>query len=181
MAASFREKKGIPYALEALARVCRDHPAVRLRLIGDGPLRSEIEQRIARPDLAGRVDLLGYQPYPVYRSELARAHFLMAPSVTARDGDTEGGAPVCLLEAQASGLPIVATTHCDIPEVTRPEESAFLAPERDVDALAAQLDRLLRSPERWGAMGRSGRAHVEEQFNIRSQIEKMNLLYSELY
>jgi colanic acid/amylovoran biosynthesis glycosyltransferase len=180
IAASFREKKGIPFALEALARVAREHPRVRLRLIGGGPMQREIEERIARPDLAGRVDLLGYQPYPVYRAELARAHFLMAPSVTARDGDAEGGAPVCLLEAQAAGLPIIATTHCDIPEVTRPEESALLAPERDVTALAACLDRLLRSPERWGAMGRAGRAHVEKQFNIRTQVERMNGLYSEL-
>jgi colanic acid/amylovoran biosynthesis glycosyltransferase len=180
IAASFREKKGIPYALEALARVAPKFPGLRLRIIGDGPLRPEIEARAARPDLAGRVALLGYQPYPAYREELARAHFLMAPSVTARDGDTEGGAPVCLIEAQASGLPIVATTHCDIPEVTRPGESALLAPERDSAALADRLEELLRHPERWPEMGRAGRAHVEAEFNIKTQIDRMNEIYQDL-
>jgi len=180
IAASFREKKGIEYALEAVARIHPGWPGLRLRIVGDGPLRSHIERRISRPDLEGRVTLLGYQGFPAYIEELERADFLLAPSVTAADGDTEGGAPVCLLEAQAAGLPILATTHCDIPEVTVPEGSAFLSPERDVDALAANLERLLMSPQRWPEMGRKGRAHVESQFNIRRQAERMADLYDEL-
>ena len=180
IAASFREKKGIPYALEALARIAPAWPGLRLRIIGDGPMHREIEERIGRPDLAGRVELLGYQPYPIYREELARAHFLLAPSVTATDGDTEGGAPVCLLEAQASGLPVVATTHADIPEVTRPGESALLAPERDAAALAERMRELLEHPERWPQMGRAGRRHIEAEFNIRTQVGRMNGIYREL-
>jgi len=180
IAASFREKKGIIYGLEAVARVAREFPRLRLRIIGDGPLRSEIERRAAQADLAGRVDLLGYLAYPQYRLELARAHFFLAPSCTARDGDAEGGAPVCLLEAQASGLPVVSTTHCDIPEVTRPGESALLAPERDANALASLLQQLLRQPERWRAMGEAGRRHVEAEFDIRRQVERMGEVYREL-
>lgn len=180
MAASFREKKGIPYALEALGRVADAHPRLRLRIIGDGPQRPRIEDQIRRLGISARVDLLGYQPYDVYRQEMARAHLLLAPSVTARDGDTEGGAPVCLLEAQAAGLPILATTHCDIPEVTRPGVSALLAPERDAAALADLLDGLMRTPGRWPEMGRAGRAHVEAEFNIRIQVDRMAELYEEL-
>ena len=155
-------------------------PQLRLRVVGDGPLRPQIEQRIARADLAGHVDLLGYLPYPAYREELARAHFLLAPSCTARDGDTEGGAPVCLLEAQASGLPVVATTHCDIPAVTLPGKSALLAPERDAVALARCLEELLLHPERWGEMGRAGRGHIEAEFDIRRQVQRMGEVYREL-
>jgi colanic acid/amylovoran biosynthesis glycosyltransferase len=177
IAASFREKKGIVYALEALARVAPQRPNLKLRIIGDGPLRPEIEHRSMQPDLAGRVDLLGYRDFPAYLEELATAHFLMAPSVTAADGDTEGGAPVCLLDAQASGLPILATTHCDIPEVTVPGRSALLAPERDAAALAENLERLLSHPEKWPAMGRAGRAHVEAEFDVRRQGERMGELY----
>lgn len=177
---SFREKKGILYGLEAFAQIAREHPQARLRVIGDGPLRPQIEDRVRRDDLQGRVDLLGYRPYPEYLEELSRAHFLLAPSVTARDGDSEGGAPVCLLEAQAMGAPVVATTHCDIPEVTRPDESALLAPERDVPELARQLDTLLRDPSRWPAMGRAGRAHIEAEFDIRTQVRKMEAVYREL-
>lgn len=180
IAASFREKKGILYALEAMARVLPRHPRLRLRIIGDGPLRPQIEARAGQPDLLGRVALLGSLPYPAYRAELAASHFLMAPSVTAADGDTEGGAPVCLLEAQACGLPVVATTHCDIPEVTQPGRSALLAPERDPAALAEKLDELLQHPERWPEMGAAGRAHVEAEFNIRTQVSRMNEVYWEM-
>ncbi len=180
IAASFREKKGIPYALEALAEIASTHPRVRLRVIGDGPERPRIEELARSASLRDRVDLLGYQSPDVYRQELARAHFFVAPSVTARDGDAEGGAPVCLLEAQAVGLPILATTHCDIPEVTRAGESALLAPERDARALAAKMDQLLRTPEQWAAMGRAGRAHIEAEFDIRTQVERMNDIYREL-
>lgn len=180
IAASFREKKGIEYALEALARVAGRHPRARLRIIGDGPLRPMIEERATARDLRGRIDLLGYQPYPVYLEEMRRAHFLLAPSVTATDGDTEGGAPVCILEAQASGLPVVGTTHCDIPNVTRPGRSALLAPERDAEGLAARLDELLSHPERWAAMGRSGRELIESEFDIVKQVDAMNEVYREL-
>lgn len=180
IAASFRQKKGIIYALEAVARLAPKHPRLRLRIVGDGPLHAEILARTQAPDLAGRVALLGYQPYEVYKRELTRAHFLMAPSITADDGDTEGGAPVCLLEAQATGLPVVASTHCDIPEVTRPGHSALLAPERDVGSLAACLDDLLSHPQRWPEMGRAGRAYMEAEFDIDRQVVRMNEVYREL-
>lgn len=179
IAASFREKKGIPYALEAVARAAKRFDGLRLRVIGDGPMRREIEGRIARADLAGRVDLLGYRPFPEYLLELQRAQFLMAPSVTARDGDSEGGAPVCILEAQAAGMPVIASEHCDIPEATVPGGSALLSPERDVAALAANLERLLERPEEWEAMGRAGRAHMESQFDVRRQGARMADLYDE--
>jgi colanic acid/amylovoran biosynthesis glycosyltransferase len=180
IAAAYREKKGILYALDAMARVAPKHPRLRLRIIGDGPQRAEILARTQAQDLAGRVTLLGYEPYSVYKEELKRAHFLMAPSVTAADGDTEGGAPVCLLEAQASGLPVVASTHCDIPEVTRPGLSAFLAPERDTGALADCLEQLLSQPERWPEMGRAGRAYMEAEFDIDRQVARTNDIYREI-
>ncbi|MEZ4648466.1 MAG: glycosyltransferase [Candidatus Eisenbacteria bacterium] len=180
IAASFREKKGIRYALDALALLRDTHPRLRLRVIGDGPLRSEIEAQIAATGIADRVDLLGYQPYPVFREELSRAHFLLAPSVVANDGDSEGGAPVCLLDAQASGLPIVASTHCDIPEITLPDRSALLAPERDARRLADRIDELLSRPESWSEMGRAGRSHVEAEFDITRQVGRMAEVYDEL-
>jgi colanic acid/amylovoran biosynthesis glycosyltransferase len=180
IAASLREKKGIPYALEAVARVAPRWPALRIRVVGDGPMRRKIEERIKRPDLTGKVELLGYRDFDFYVKELGRAHFLLSPSVTARDGDCEGGAPVCLIDAQAAGLPILATTHCDIPEVTVPNGSALLAAERDVEELAENLDVLLEKPDRWAEMGRVGRAHVESEFDIRKQTDRIAEIYDEI-
>jgi colanic acid/amylovoran biosynthesis glycosyltransferase len=180
IAASFREKKGIPYALEAVTRVASRWPGLVLRIIGDGPMRPEILARVSRGDLAGRVELLGSCDYAAYIEQLRGAHFLMAPSVTASDGDAEGGAPVCLLDAQAAGLPILSTTHCDIPEATVPGKSALLAPERDVDGMTGHLEHLLAHPEEWPAMGRAGRAHMEAEFDIRRQGERMAGIYDAL-
>ena len=140
---SFREKKGAPDAVAAFAQVVPAFPKAKLVMLGDGPGRGDVEAAIARGGCAASVELRGYVGYAEFVAELGAAHVLIAPSRTAGDGDTEGGAPVTVLEAQAAGLPVVSTTHCDIPEVTVPGESALLSPERDVPALAENLGRLL--------------------------------------
>ena len=104
---------------------------------------------------------VGFQPYSVFQKLLLEHHIFLSPSVTARDGDSEGGAPVSIIEAAATGMPVVASTHADIPEVVVDGESALLSPERDVDALAQNLERLVTEPHVWEPMGRRGRAHVQ--------------------
>jgi colanic acid/amylovoran biosynthesis glycosyltransferase len=178
--ASLREKKGLVYALEALARVRADHPEVALRVAGDGPERAAALEAIERLDLGDAVELLGAVSHEDFVKELEAADLFVQPSVTARDGDTEGGAPTTLLEAQACGLPILSTLHADIPNVVGHGESGLLAPERDAEALAGHLERLLEEPERWPAMGRAGRARVERFHDARQQIERLERLYLEL-
>ncbi|MGE5707882.1 MAG: glycosyltransferase [Bacteroidota bacterium] len=180
LAASFREKKGIPYALEALARIQGD---VEITLIGDANAQHQQEKRrilevIEKNRL--NVRLMGYQPYRVLFEECYRHHLFLSPSVTAKDGDTEGGAPVSLIEMSASGMPVVSTTHCDIPEVIKHGESGLLAPERDVEGLAKHLQTLIEHPERWEAMGRAGRAHVEKEYDARFQGQRLGAIYDAL-
>src|SRR5262249_18425314 len=113
MAASFREKKGHEYALRAFAAARKqitfgsERPGVELRLIGDGELRPKIEALIRDLRLGDSVRLLGAQPHAAFLEEAQRCHLFLAPSVTAADGDTEGGAPVGLIEAAAAGMPAV--------------------------------------------------------------------------
>lgn len=113
-----------------------------------------------------RVLLLGALPYHAYGEEADKAHILLAPSVTAANGDSEGGAPTVLLEMQARGLPILSTRHADIPEVVVDNVSGYLVPERDIEALSAKLVHLLAHPEQWDGIGEAGRAHVERQHDI---------------
>ncbi|MEB3328594.1 MAG: glycosyltransferase [Candidatus Sericytochromatia bacterium] len=168
VAASFREKKGLAYALEAFGRVAARRPGrLALTVIGDGPLRDGLRAIVAAHGVAQEVRWLGYQPHPVFLAEALDAHVLLAPSVVAVDGDTEGGAPVALLEAQATGLPVLATWHADVPEVTLPGKSAWLVPERSVDALEERLEWLLANPDAWAAMGQAGRSHVMAAFDSR--------------
>jgi colanic acid/amylovoran biosynthesis glycosyltransferase len=186
MSGSFREKKGFPYAIEALAQLRRSVP-LEITIIGDqhGEPRTirekeKILEAIERGELSGCTRMLGYQPYRTVMEEAQRHHIFLSPSVTAADGDTEGGAPVSLIEMSASGMMIVSTTHCDIPNVVLHGQTGLLAPERDVDALVEHLQWIVAHPERWLEMERAGREYMEKEFDARRQGERLATIYREL-
>ncbi|HET6462182.1 MAG TPA: glycosyltransferase, partial [Candidatus Krumholzibacteria bacterium] len=160
---------------------------LEITLIGDagGELQTAKEKQkilatIEREGLGNCTRLPGYQPYRVVMEEARRHHVFLSPSVTASDGDTEGGAPVSLIEMSASGMMIVSTRHCDIPGVILDGVSGLLAPERDVDALVERLHWIVAHPERWLEMQRAGRAHIEAEFDAKRQGERLGAIYHEL-
>jgi len=171
------EKKGHEYTLRAFARVRAQMRACELYLIGEGPLRPRLERLAAELGIAEAVRWLGALSRAAYREVAERCHILVQPSVTAANGDDEGGAPTVLLEMQASGMPIVATRHADIPHVVREGESARLVPERDVEALAEALRELMTHPEQWPRMAEAGRAFVAERHDIRREAPRLEELY----
>jgi colanic acid/amylovoran biosynthesis glycosyltransferase len=177
MGASFREKKGIRYALEAAAILRRHSMQFKLIIAGDGDMRPEIERKISDLDLRRHVELLGYVEPLAFRKLLARAHILILPSVTASDGDMEG-TPFVLMEALALGMPVVSTWHADIPEIVKDGHNGFLVPERDAYALAERLEHLLQHPETWEAIGKAGHQHISENFNAEQQFERLLQLYA---
>jgi len=178
--ASFREKKGLRYALEALARARAERPEIELRVGGDGPGRDEARALVGRLRLEHGVRFLGFLEHARMLEEMDAADLFLQPSVTAADGDSEGGAPTTLLEAQACGLPVVATRHADIPHVVPEGESGLLAEERDVEGLAAHLIELAKQPERWAAMGAAGREHVERFHDVGRETARLEDLYRAL-
>jgi colanic acid/amylovoran biosynthesis glycosyltransferase len=169
------EIKGLEYSIQAIAAVARQHASMRYDIVGEGPERSKLEALIRRLELEGVVRLLGAQPADVVQKLMAQTHLFVLPSVNLQ-GDEEG-TPVTLMEAQASGIPVVATRTGGIPEVVRDGESGFLVADRDAKALAARLSFLIEHPQEWPAMGRRGRGHVEQQYDIR----KLNQQLAELY
>ena len=179
MAASCKEKKGIIYAIKALA-LSQYASHLRLTVIGDGELRQSLEEQAHQLGVVDRVTFTGYLAYPDYLKTLVSADIFLSPSVTAIDGDSEGGAPVSLLEAQALGIPVLATYHADIPNVVAPN-SAFLVPERNPEALAEAIDRLAQSPDVcWKHMSCSGRQFVKDNHNLAIQIEALQDYYDRL-
>jgi colanic acid/amylovoran biosynthesis glycosyltransferase len=186
IAGSFREKKGIPYALEACAKV-KSRVPVQITLIGDaGPFDEKQEEKrrilqvIKDRELSGNVRMLGFQPHDVLIREAMEHHVFLSPSVTGTDGDTEGGAPVSIVEMLATGMPVVSTRHCDIPNVIPGDSIGLLADERDADGLADRLIWLIDHPECWEAMGLAARRRIEEQFNCTIQGQRLADLYGEL-
>ena len=97
--------------------------------------------------------------------------------IPTKDGATEAGAPVAILEAQATGLPVISSYHADIPGVVVDGKSALLAPERDVEILAKHLEYLVGHPDVWGAMGRAGREYMEQEYDVMVQVGKLEKIY----
>jgi len=183
LAASFREKKGIPYALEALGRLQHDVP-LEITLIGDADeeSRSQAEKRkilavIHKHNLISKMRMPGYQPHAILLEESYKHHVFLSPSITACDGDTEGGAPVSIIEMMAIGMPVVSTKHCDIQEVVNNGVTGLLAEERDVNGLVRHIKWLVDHPEQWSIMAEAGRKHVETEFNARIQGEHLKGIY----
>ncbi len=174
------EKKGLVYALMALKEIVSSFPNIVLRVVGDGDLRHELEAFIKEKNLGEYVEMLGFQSHEVVSQEMAQADIYIQPSVTAASGDTEGGAPTILLEAQAAGVPILATQHADIPEVVVDGDSGLLSPERDWQQFAANLVYLLEHQEKWKEFGKAGRSHVAAQYDIEKEVGKLENLYFQL-
>ncbi|NEO25169.1 glycosyltransferase, partial [Moorena sp. SIO4A5] len=167
IASSFTEKKGIPYALEALGQL-QHQVSLEVTIIGDAnsQARNQAQKKkilatIEKHNLQSKVRLLGYQPHKVLFEEAYKHHIFLSPSVTASDGDTEGGAPVSLIEMAATGMPIVSTKHCDIPEVIIDGVTGLLAEERDVEGLVTHLQHLVAHPKQWYDLVQAGRKHIE--------------------
>jgi colanic acid/amylovoran biosynthesis glycosyltransferase len=186
IAATFTEKKGIPFALEALARL-RDRLDFEITVIGDaqGHPENQVEKQrildvLSRTGLRNRVKLLGYQSHSKMIMEGYRHHLFLSPSVTAADGTTEGGAPVSLIEMAATGMPVISSRHCDIPNVIRDRETGWLADERDVPGLAACIEEMVLHPERWRPFLEAGRRHIETEFDARRQGARLVTLYESL-
>ncbi len=187
IAASFREKKGIPIAIQALGIIARDIP-LELTIIGDaGPSPDEqkekknIMEALRNTGLISCTRLLGFRPHDVMLKESLTHHIFLQPSITAEDGDTEGGAPVSIIEMLATGMPVVATTHCDIPEVVGPAFANYLAPERDVEQLADRIKLLLSDTDSWDALLSAGRDHIEREYNLETQVIRLAKIYESLH
>lgn len=168
------EKKGCEYLIQAMAKVQSDLPEIELVVIGDGPLRFRLEALADK--LLRSYQFLGLQPSSVVKRWMNQACLLVAPSVTASQGDSEG-LPNVVLEAQAMALPVVSTVHAGIPEAVVHGETGFLAPERDYDQLARYISQLLQKPELWKQFSVNGRKHMETHFDRSKQTQVLEEIY----
>lgn len=171
------EKKGCEYLIRAMAQLQRHLPEARLVVIGDGPRRAALEA-MASQQLSA-CDFLGSQPHSAVKAWMNQASVLAAPSITASSGDSEG-LPNVVVEAQAMALPVVGSVHAGIPEAVVDGRTGLLAAEKDVEALAAHLQVLLSQPERWRQFSAAARQHVEQHFDLRRNIAKLEDIYGQI-
>jgi colanic acid/amylovoran biosynthesis glycosyltransferase len=173
------EKKGIIYAIEAIARLIKSGRCVNYVVVGDGELRGDLERLIEDLGITTNVQLLGWRNQGEVIRLMQSSHILVAPSVTATNGDQEG-IPNVLKEAMALGLPVISTDHGGIPELVEDGVSGFLVKERDVDSLTIRLSYLIDHPEIWPEMGRAGSACVQKYYDSNKLNDQLVNLYDRL-
>ena len=170
------EKKGIEYGIRAIASLIDTYPNIEYNIIGDGELREYFRQLIQELNVSHWVKLLGWKQQEELIEILDRSHILIAPSVTAADGNQD--APVnTLKEAMAMGLPVIGTHHGGIPELIEEGISGFLVPEKDARGIAEKVRYLIEHPEIWPKMGKAGRDRVEQKYDMNKLNEQLVEIY----
>lgn len=169
------EKKGCEYLIRAMAKVESRSTDAELIIIGDGPLRADLERLAAQ--YLRRYRFLGFQPPEVVQQWMNRARVFGAPSLRAQCGDAEGY-PNAFAEAQAMALPVVSFSADGVREAVNHGVTGFLAPEKDSEALAEYLYLLLSQADLCGRMGKAARQYVCDHFNLHVQTRKLEDVYS---
>ena len=145
-------------------------------IAGDGPLKSNLEQIIKQLNLGHHVRLLGSVDHEQAIQLMRQSDILIAPSVTAMDGDQEG-IPVVLMEALAMGLPVISTYHSGIPELIIDGKTGFLVNERDSAALADKLIALIDSDSVADKLSNNGIQFIKENYNV----DTLNKMLANIY
>jgi glycosyltransferase involved in cell wall biosynthesis len=165
------EQKGQLLLLQAAAKLRRAGMSFELVLVGDGPLRGELEALIAREQLGDHVRITGWANGEAVQQQIEAARALVLPSFAE-------GLPVVLMEALARGRPVISTYVAGIPELVRDGECGWLVPAGSKDALAVALKRVLEtSVNQLSEMGRSGYARVRQMHDARTNAQKLLRLF----
>ncbi len=163
---SLTKLKGVDVLLEAMPQILSQFPNARLRLVGDGPLRREVERQIVEAGLSGAVDLVGVLPYSGIPEVLASADIFVFPS-------RSEAMPRAVLEAMAMERPVVASRVGGIPEAVRDGVEGLLVPPGDAGALATAVCRVLHDPQLAYALGRRGRQRILERFTFQENVRAL--------
>jgi colanic acid/amylovoran biosynthesis glycosyltransferase len=180
IAGTFVEKKGHDTAIRAFARALRGRHDARLLVIGGG--RREAELRLLARDegIADQTDWTGFLPHDRFASAISEVTVGLYPSRRAADGDSEGGAPVTLIEAQWLGVPAIVSDHDDLPFVAAPDASIVL-PALDVDRWAEALQELYEHPDRAAAMGSAAQRFVRDHHSPATNVNRREAIYLDAY
>ncbi len=167
-------KKGVFYVLQAFEKTKHVFPDVTLDLIGDGPLRPEIEKFIDAHNLKESVHLHGERPHEYVLQYMNRSSVFVQHSITDPLTGNAEGLPLSILEASAHALPVVSTFHEGIPEAIENERTGFLVKEGDWELMAEFMIRLASETKLRQEMGAAGRKKIlSDGFTVEAMTEKL--------
>lgn len=168
---SFREEKNHEGLIRIAKKIIDTDPLVKFLLAGDGSLRPQIEEQIQQLDLQNNIKLLGIRSD--VSALLALADVFLFPS-------KKEGLPVAVVEAQMSGLPVVASDIASIQEAVKPGKTALLFPLTDEEAMARATLKLLYDSQSRTKMGQEGKLYAQEKFSTEASLKKLYQLYDAL-
>lgn len=181
--ATFTEKKGHDTTVNAFMLAAKSCPEMTLTLVGNDKegIRARLQKAIRDAGMNERVEFIDAIDFKKLHLFLKPYHLFVHPSEYARNGDSEGGAPVVLLDAQATGMPVLATNHCDIPEEVIHGETGMLVAEGDFQALAREMERFYWMAEaEYAAFCERARRHVEAQYEAADSGRVLQEVYAEV-
>jgi colanic acid/amylovoran biosynthesis glycosyltransferase len=173
------EKKGLETSLRAFTEFSRRWPHATFTIAGDGPQLESLRALADELLIGSKVLFPGFVSQPQLRALEAEAHLFLHPSELGSDGNQEG-VPNAMLEAMASGLPVIATLHGGIPEAVVDSSSGFLVAERDHFTLAERMISLAADPDLYASMAAAAAKRVADEFDLSSQTARLEEIYREV-
>jgi len=168
----FVDKKAHYLTLLAFKKVNERFPQAKLIFAGDGPFLGVCKEIANAYGLNGSVTFLGSVTHEKVAEIMRMARAFVLHCITPESGNSEG-TPNVIMEASAVGLPVVSTKHAGIIDVVVHGETGFLVEERDVDAMAEYMERLLENPKQAERMGQAGRERIKQHFTMAISSEKV--------
>jgi len=165
----FVEKKSPQSVVRAFQLITRSVPDAKLWMVGAGPLFNKTKALIEDLDLADKITLTGPLSPDKIIDLFRQTRCFVQHSVTAPDGDREG-TPVTILEAGASGIPIVSTQHAGIKQAVIDKKTGYLVPEHDIEGMAAYMVKIAQDAGLAAQLGKAGRTHIEDIYAIQKRI-----------
>ncbi len=171
-------KKGLFTVLKALPAVVETWPDLKYVLCGSGPDEGRFREQVKKAGLEANVEIRGWVDQEELKKEFAKAHLFLHPSELTESEDQEG-VPNAMLEAMAAGLPVVATEHGGIPEAVTSGRDGLLVEEKDSEALAGAILKLMNDEVLLTRYSRQAKESVTEKFGFEEQIAAMEGCYRE--
>ncbi len=168
----FTAKKAPQLTIRAFVKVAQVFPDARLIMVGDGELWEESKRLAKELSIKEKIDFKGKMSPEEISELLKEARVFVQHSLKADNGDSEG-TPNTVLEASATGLPIVSTLHAGIKDAVVHNETGFLVEEGNWEAMADYMIQLGKEAKLAGEMGRAARKHIEKKYEMSNQIQSL--------
>lgn len=180
--ASFVEKKGHIYAVRAFDKALQTCPNMSMTLVGGKyDAYQEVVDYISKNGLEDKIEILNFVDYSKLYDFFKSFQVFIHPSIYAKDMDCEGGAPVVLLDAQATGMPVISSLHCDIPEEVINGKTGLLADEKDINTLSEHIRKFYNMAQNeYDRFSTHAQEHVLENYDIDKSVLDLISVYKKL-